>query len=817
MGAHILRRSITMLLLCLSFSFSFSQEKKINSENSKNEELSSEKASSLPTIIIKSPNRRYNINGDTISYPVLSYLKIDIKKAEDLFRQLEGFKVDDRGRIFFNGKEVNRVLVDGEDLVGDQYRILSKNIQAGLIDKVQVYTHYNQNRILKDVEHVEEVAIDLRFREDKKNKLNGSLETGFGNRGKHNIDIDAVGIFKKFKSVAFFDRNNIGRISYINDFSTSNGTAEYSSNEKNDNQPSPLEFPVRSLPEIPNSYIYDNRDQHLSLIGSFKAGRFKSIKIATSIAGLQNKNSGTKNIQFLLPGNESWYRTDEYRNTEKQGIQDFKVSYKVDNEQNRISNYEIKGLNLGINGGYSNKRQGVIEDSLYEYNRSDEKYFSFKGDETIKLRKGFIVHSEAMYAVSNLGSDLNATSLIPFYTPAFEAVARQQAYNSFINNKKLVSSVYRNIGKMNTRLSFHVNEDEKKMASALYSKYVILDHEKNNLNVNSSLWKTNGSIGYKASKKIFMQFDFAFGKGQFQFKGKEHISKGIFNLNYQLTHQKGPFNRWSSEISIARKMPSAEHIFPSPLLGHNSIILFGLLRPSFPLVKNIEINYQRSDFYRAMQFSGNIAGSFINNDNSTSFFNYPEYSIKSFFISNKIMELRSGFHFEKYFQHSKLKTIIESNEFFMRSPERINNIDTSQSILSSELKISIISNWKCFLNIESGSSISNNLVFGSHYDYSDKKSINLFRHFIKLKAVLGKNAFALFHFSSNTYNGFNTFFAGNGSIDWKINKSLHSSIVIHNLFNKDRYVENQNDLYGSISNVYFLQMRYILFSLQLSL
>ena len=316
------------------FHFLLLKKKKINSEKSINEELSSEKASSLPTIIIKSPSRRYKINGDTISYPVLSYLKVDIKKAEDLFRQLEGFKVDDRGRIFFNGKEVNRILVDGEDLVGDQYRILSKNIQAGLIDKVKVYTHYNQNRILKDVEYVEEVAIDLRFREDKKNKLNGSIETGFGNRGKHNMDIDAVGIFKKFKSVAFFDKNNIGRIAYLNDFSSGNGNAEYPSNEKNDNQPSPLAFPVISFPEIPASYINDNRDQHLSLIGSFKAGRFRSIKIAASIAGLQNKNSGTKNIQFLLPGNESWYRKDDYRNAENRCIQDFKVSYKVDNELN---------------------------------------------------------------------------------------------------------------------------------------------------------------------------------------------------------------------------------------------------------------------------------------------------------------------------------------------------------------------------------------------------------------------------------------------------------------------------------------------------
>jgi len=817
MGAHILKRSFIMLLLFLSFSFSFAQEKKINSQKSKNEELSSDKSALLPTIVIKSPNRRYKINGDTISYPVLSYLEVDIKKAEDLFRKLEGFKVDDGGRIFFNGKEVSRILLDGEDLVGDQYRILSKNIQAELIDKVQVYTHYNQNRILKDVEHVEEVAIDLRFREDKKNKLNGSLETGFGNRDKHNIDIDAVGIFKKFKSVAFFDKNNVGRNLYINNFSSTNGDADHPSNERNDNQASPLAFPVKSLPEIPTSYINDNRDQHLSFIGSYKAGRFRSIKIASSIEGLQNNNSGTKNIQFLFPSNESWYRRDEYRNAENRCIQDFKVSYKIDNEQNRMSNYEIKRFNLGSNGEYSNKRLGAVDDSLYEFTRSDEKYFSFGGDETLKLRKGFRVHTEAIYLVSNLRSDLNANSQIPFFTPAYELALRQQAYKSFIHNKKLVASIYKNIGKMNAQLGFHVNEDERKMASALYSKYIFLDHGKTNLNLRYSQWKSTGSIGFEASKKIFMQFDFAFGEGQFQFKDKEHLSKGVFNLNYQLTHQKSPFNRWSSAISIARQMPSAEHIFPSPLLGHNSIILFGLLNPSFPMVKNIEFNYQRSDFYRAIQFSSHLAGALINNDNATSFFNYPEYSIKSFFISNKIMELRSGFHFEKYFQHSKLKTIVESNEFFMKSPERINNIDTSQSIFSNEIKISIISNWKWFLNIESGSSISNNLVFGSRYDYSDKKSINLFRHFIKLKAVLGKTAYASFHFSANTYNRFNTFFAGNGSIDWKINKSLHSSIMIHNLFNKDRYVENQNDLYGSISNVYFLQMRYILFSLQLSL
>jgi hypothetical protein len=263
-------------------------------------------------------------------------------------------------------------------------------------------------------------------------------------------------------------------------------------------------------------------------------------------------------------------------------------------------------------------------------------------------------------------------------------------------------------------------------------------------------------------------------------------------------------------------MPNANDIFPSPLLGHHSTILYGTLNPSFPLVSNLDIHYQRSDFYRGLTFSGTLAGSSIRNENSTSLFNYPDYMIRSFFISDRVIQFRSNVQLEKYFNKQKLKTILTSNAFFMKSPERINNIDTVRSILSKDVGISVVTNWKRHVNIESGFSLVYNSVFGGRNDHHYKKSIQQYRSYLKFKTIVQKNIFASFQFSSLSFNGRNAFYAGNGLINWKFVKSIETSIMFHNLFNKSSFFEKQNDLYGSLSRMYFVQRRYVLFSFQFS-
>ena len=814
MGAYLLKSNKILLLIFFPFTLALAQEKNLISGENKREAISTPKEASLPNIFIQSINKKYKIKGDTISYPVSAYLKVDFKKAEDLFRQLEGFKVDDEGRIFFNGKEVSRILLDGEDLTGDQYRILSKNIQAGLIEKVNVYNHYNQNHILKGIEYTDEIAIDLRFRDDKKNRLNGSIEAGYGMRNKYNIDMDAVGIFKQFKLVGFFDKNNVGRISSANNFSFDNESNQYRLQSMNRVQTNPLSFPVDALPEIGKRYTLSNRDEDISLVGSIKAGRFKTFKFQSIFSDIQKVNNGIKSMYYVFPDTVLWFREESFRFFQNQEKRDFQFYYKRDNERNRISNYEISGLSLNNYGQYINSRNGVIQDSLNEIASSEQKCFSLNGYETFKLSKGFVFHSTIMYVVSNLGSDLNRFSSVPSLILPYYMTSNIQDYKSTKKEKNITSSIYKTTGKFNIQFGIQFKDEVKKMLSNLDDK--MASDSKLKLDVNAANFKFNGSVGYYTSKKIFMKVDLAVGEGQIQFKDKMSQPKSIFNLSYHLSYQRSAFNRWDYELSVEKRMPATDIFFPSPLLGHNYTLEYGMSNPSFPITKNIEINYQRTDFYKAIQFSFNLGGSLIENDNSITFFNYPGYTVKSFFIANKVIQLRNNFHLEKYFQSTKIKALIESNGFFMNSPERINNFDTSQLLFNHELNYTMISNWKRGLNIESGASVARTSVSGEGLDRSDKKTISQLKTFVKLRASFGKKAQASFHFISTAYKGIKTFYAGNGSIDWSINKSLQSSILLHNMFNKGLFLNQQNDLYGYVSRLYFLERRYILFSLQLN-
>jgi hypothetical protein len=239
--------------------------------------------------------------------------------------------------------------------------------------------------------------------------------------------------------------------------------------------------------------------------------------------------------------------------------------------------------------------------------------------------------------------------------------------------------------------------------------------------------------------------------------------------------------------------------------------------PSFPSTKNIEFSYQKSDFYRGLLFSISVSGALINNENSISFYNYNDHGVQSFFTANKMSQLTNNIHIEKYFHEIKLKTIIESNGLYMKSPERINNTDTMQSLLSNELKFTAISNLKGFFNAEVSSSFLRSSVSGKRLMSNISNTIYQYRHSFKLKATLGKRVYANFHFTTTTYKGINTFFAGNGSIQWTIHKILKSSVLFHNIFNNSRFIEKQYDLYGSNTRIYFLEKRYILFSLALDL
>lgn len=164
----------------------------------------------LDEVIINS-EKAITVKEDTIIYKASAFKRGNEENVEDLLQNLPGIEVDNDGTITVGGKKIEKLLLDGDDLFGKGYKLLSKNLDASTIDKVEVYDKYSENRLLKGVENSEKVAINLQLN-DYGTKVFGVLKPGYGLGYENTYDSKAnlIGLTEKTKNYLFVDFNNIG-------------------------------------------------------------------------------------------------------------------------------------------------------------------------------------------------------------------------------------------------------------------------------------------------------------------------------------------------------------------------------------------------------------------------------------------------------------------------------------------------------------------------------------------------------------------------------------------------------------------------------
>lgn len=77
--------------------------------------------------------------GDTLMFTADSFKVKSDATVEDLLKKLPGVKVDAKGKITVQGKEVSQVLVDGDEFFGSDPTVATKNLNANTVENVQVY------------------------------------------------------------------------------------------------------------------------------------------------------------------------------------------------------------------------------------------------------------------------------------------------------------------------------------------------------------------------------------------------------------------------------------------------------------------------------------------------------------------------------------------------------------------------------------------------------------------------------------------------------------------------------------------------------
>ncbi|MEN9599220.1 MAG: hypothetical protein RL596_1531 [Bacteroidota bacterium] len=114
--------------------------------------------------------------GDTISIKSKFFSDGSETVLEDLLKKMPGLDIASDGVIRVNGKEIEKIMVEGDDFFDKGYKLLSKNMPPGVVDKVEIIQRYEAQRLRKGLKESDKIALNLRLTDDAKHKWFGNVD-----------------------------------------------------------------------------------------------------------------------------------------------------------------------------------------------------------------------------------------------------------------------------------------------------------------------------------------------------------------------------------------------------------------------------------------------------------------------------------------------------------------------------------------------------------------------------------------------------------------------------------------------------------------
>ncbi|GAA4083976.1 carboxypeptidase regulatory-like domain-containing protein [Mucilaginibacter panaciglaebae] len=150
---------------------------------------------SLKEVVIKGERSPVVIRKDTLEFNTEAFKTRPNAVVEDLLKLLPGVQVNMDGSILVNGKSVSKLLIDGKRFFGDDPTVGTKNLDADMVDKVQVYDDRDEDPDHKLTDMEVNKIINLKLKNKIKKSTIGKIYGGEGTRGRY----EAGGIISSFR------------------------------------------------------------------------------------------------------------------------------------------------------------------------------------------------------------------------------------------------------------------------------------------------------------------------------------------------------------------------------------------------------------------------------------------------------------------------------------------------------------------------------------------------------------------------------------------------------------------------------------------
>ena len=163
----------------------------------------------LKEVYVK-PKLSITQDNDTTTYKVSDFTTSDNRSLEDVIKKMPGMQVQEDGTIAFKGKKISKILLDGDDVTGDKYKLITRNISPQQVTDIQAIENYIEDALLKGIINSDEVVLNLKVKNPK--AIIGNLDFAYGTNDRNEISANFISYIKNNKSFIYANTNNLGRL-----------------------------------------------------------------------------------------------------------------------------------------------------------------------------------------------------------------------------------------------------------------------------------------------------------------------------------------------------------------------------------------------------------------------------------------------------------------------------------------------------------------------------------------------------------------------------------------------------------------------------
>ncbi|MDE6792500.1 MAG: carboxypeptidase-like regulatory domain-containing protein [Muribaculaceae bacterium] len=178
---------------------------------------------------------RIREQGDTITYTVGSFAQSQDRSIGDVLKRMPGIDVEASGKISYQGEAINKFYIEGADMLGGKYGLVTNGINHEDVGAVEVLENHQPMQVLSGISFSDKAAINLKLKNKVKAtwSFHGKAAGGYSTQPEGLLwegEAFAMAMLPKFQNLTTVRTNNDGDHlgAYTVDFFASSRATELS-------------------------------------------------------------------------------------------------------------------------------------------------------------------------------------------------------------------------------------------------------------------------------------------------------------------------------------------------------------------------------------------------------------------------------------------------------------------------------------------------------------------------------------------------------------------------------------------------------------